>query len=843
MLKGTTKLFYLASLGLVLLIAFILVSSCGGGGGGGRILPGLSPNQTQTGGGDNGTNNPPSSPTGDEGTPSENLTPPDVAKNAGEVGGLVIDAEGKPIDDLELYLNSTDNFVGSTDEEGKFLINVGDAGTYEVILGVEGEDIASFSISYTGDSPLNTVLAPPVIRSTSQDPNRPSGRLVGRVTDLEGNPIANVKVLVFDRSGFFLLRRTGEQGFYEFEAIPAGEYFLIGFKRGYRTHVGQVVINAGETTEHSFRMARLDTGGVKGRVTDPEGNPIPEAHVFLLYRERFGDGRRPPAFHRFTNSDGFYAFENVPAGLADILAFKPGFEPADAEVEIPRNGWVIQDFVLFPHEPPPAFSSLSGKVFALGNDPSQPGEPIPGAVVKLMRPNGEGFETRTNEDGFYKFVEVPSGPWGFRVSAEGFKVIEGVLWLEPGENHRDFFLPPLTEHRFGRVEGVVLWGESEEPVPGAKVELYVPWEGGLKKIRVTETDGHGYYLFEEVPAGFVVLKAFKGNASGEAEAQVPPGETVRVPIRIFPHERFGAIQGYILIEKPDGSEWRVPGALVKLFHGDPSRSGEPLRVTESNEDGFYKFPELEPSRDVPYVIIAAKEIDGVLWAGVEDAIFLHPGEVKEVNIWLKPVPPPPPPPYYSSLTGFVYEAGEDSNGHGAPIPGALVQLRHKDLNRPLLVFETRTDERGFYKFVEIPSGPYVFRVSAEGYQTVEGDILLWPGENHRDFFLRADMPPHDFGVIYGTIWRLIEDKEEVVPGALVLLFHGEPGHDNPPIRETRSNEEGCYEFGELPPSGEIPYFVVAKKEFDNGLWIGSGHTFLAPGEEKQLDIRLWPMRR
>jgi len=826
----------------------MFVSSCGGGGGGGKILPSPSPNQTQTGGGDTGANNPaPPQDQGTPGTPREELTPPDVAKSVGEVGGVVLDAEGKPIDDLELYLNTTDNFVGSTDEEGKFLINVGDAGTYEVILGVEGEEIASFSIDYAGGSPLNTVLAPPVIRSASQDSSHPAGRLVGRVTDLEGNPIAGVKVLVFDRSGFFLLRRTDEQGFYEFESIPAGEYFLIGFKRGYRTHVGQVVINAGETTEHSFQMARLDTGGVKGRVTDPEGNPIAEAHVFLLYRDRFGDGRRPPAFHRFTNSDGFYAFENVPAGLADMLAFKPGFEPADAEVEVPRNGWAIQDFVLFPHEPPPpAFSSLSGKVFALGNDPTSPGDPIPGALVQLRRPNGEGFETHTNEDGFYEFVEVPSGPWGFRVSAEGFKVIEGDLWLEPGENHKDFFLPPLEQHEFGRVEGVVLWGESDDPVPGAEVELYVPGDNGLKKIGETHSDEQGYYVFEEVPAGLVVLKAFKENASGEAEAQVPPGETVRVPIRIFPHEGFATIQGFILIEKGDGTEVHIPGALVKLFHGDPSDSSEPLRVTESNEDGFYKFPELEPSGDVPYVVIAEKEIEGVLWRGGEDGIFLAPGEVKEVNIWLKPVPPPPPPPpppAPSSLSGHVFVLGNDPSNPGDPIPGALIQLKgeQREMNVPPPYFETRTDEEGFYKFVEIPSGAYFFRVSAEGYQAVEGQLFLEPGENFKDFYLRPAEPPHDFGAIYGTIWRVIENHEEVVPGALVLLFNGEPGPDNPPIRETHSNEEGCYEFGELPPSGDVPYFVVANKQFDSGLWMGhSDPIWLEAGGEVRVDVQLFP---
>ncbi len=840
MSKVIRKVYLLSALFFALVLLVLTPMSCGGGGGGGlKITPTPNTGTNQPGSSNDNITRP------DENNGELTVNAPEVAKTAGEVGGVVLDAEGNAIDDLELYLDSVNNFVGSTDEEGKFLISGVDTGTHEVIIGLEGEDVAKFSVNYTGSAPLNTVLAPSNVRVTSQEGQ--AGRLVGRVTDLEDNPIAGVKVLVFDRSGFFLLRRTGELGFYEFEAIPAGNYFLIGFKRGYRTHVGQVSIEAGKTTEYNFQMARLNTGGVRGIVTDSERHPIAEAHVFLLYRERHSDASRPPAFHTMTNGDGFYAFEGVPAGPADMLVFKPEYLPADAEVVIPPNEMIVKNFVLFPHEPPPPrFSSLSGKVFAYGNDASSPGEPIPGARIQLRRPDVE-FEAFTDQEGFYHFVEIPSGGYGFRVSAEGFQTVEGEIFLEPGENHRDFFLRRNEQHEWGRIEGVVFWGESDDPVAGALVELWRQnSDGTMQKTRTTQTNEHGAFVFEEVAPGLVVLKAFKEDATGAVEAQVPPGETVRVNIRIFRENHFGMIKGTVFAGEPNGGGQGVPvpGAVVKLFRGEADPNRPPIRVTETDGNGYYQFGELEPSGDFPYWIIAEKVIEDQHWRGAVDGINLGSGEVKIVDIFMHSVDGPPPPEY-GAIGGVIWREIE---GREEFVVGALVLLfrgEPGENNPPIR--ETRSGDQGWYHFGDVPpSGDLPYFVVAKK----EFDSGWWFG--HSDgFFLRAGeekrvdvrlYPPEpnpENGKVCGSVWRIFENGEEVLPNALVLLYKGDPSRGEV-IRETRTGEDGWYTFEDVPPSGDVPYVVVAKWwDHEERLWKGMEDFHLAPGEEREVHIQVF----
>jgi len=173
--------------------------------------------------------------------------------------------------------------------------------------------------------------------------------------------------------------------------------------------------------------------------------------------------------------------------------------------------------------------------------------------------------------------------------------------------------------------------------------------------------------------------------------------------------------------------------------------------------------------------------------------------------------------------------------HGEPGPN----------NPPLR--ETRTNDDGRYAFPELPpSGEMPYFVAAEKRF---GDMLwrgienfhLGPGENKEvNIQLHPQGPPPEFGSVEGTVWRVIEGNEEVVPGALVLLFHGEPGPNNPPLRETRTNDDGRYCFVEVPPSGPVPYFLIAKKRYGNILWQGLEDFHLAPGENKEVNIQIFP---
>jgi hypothetical protein len=818
---------------------FLLLAACGGGGASGPS--GFTP--LLNAGGDQ-ESIPPAE--GEEALEAVDVEPPQVAEGAGEIGGIVADYVGMPIPDLEIYLNSTGNVVSSTDDSGEFLASGVASGDHNLAIGIEGIEVASFDISYDEALPLNVALSPGGARTVSEYAD--FGALWGIVTDLEGAPVEDVKVLVFNSDGFFLFTLTGPEGGYEFARIPVGEYRLLGFKRGYRTYVGEVAIHAGETTRHDFVMRGYEIGRVIGTVYDEEGNTLPRTHVFLLYREREDDDRNPPAFHTMTGAEGHYAFNDVPAGGADMLAYKPGYQPADAEVVVPPLGFIVQDFVLHgyppPPPPPPDYAILTGHVHS-GED-----HPIGGALVELIH-GDDYFATESNDDGFYRFEELPVGEYIFEVSAEGYESIRGELRLLPGHNIRHFYLPPLHPP-MGCVFGMVwrMFEGEEEPVPGASMLLFhgEPGENN-PPIREGHSNEDGRYCFEELPPSgdlpyVVYARKWFGEVKweGARDFHLAPGEEKQVCVQIFPPEpppQFGNVHG-IVWRMIEGHDEHVPGALVLLFHGEPCEQNPPIRETHSNDNGFYGFPELPPSGDKPYFVVAKKEYGDGIWQGMKH-FFLQSGENKEVHVQIFP---PEPPPDFGAIFGKIWretEGGEEYVG------GALVLLFHGEPgegNTPIR--ETHSNDNGDYCFEEVPpSGEVPYFLIAKkwyGEDLWVGDAhtSLAPGEEKR-ICIRLYPPwPGEYGSVRGYVWRMIEENEEHVPGALVLLFHGEPSPENRPIGETHSNDNGAYFFEELPPSGEVPYFVVAKKEFDNGLWQGWKNFHLAPNEDKVVHIQIFP---
>ncbi len=814
---------------LVLLLGLLMVlfTACGGGGGGSRTP--LVPTNPNAG---NNNQQPPLTF-----EPTE-VSVPQVAESTGEVGGIVADFHGVPVPDLEVYLNSSTNVVSSTDAAGKFLASGVTSGDHTISIGVEGIQVASYQVTYDAALPMNVAISPIGLRTTSSEGE--FGRLKGHAFDGSGRGLSGVRVLVFNNEQFFMFKETNGEGYYDFERLPLGNYGIIGFKRGYRTHVGSVHISAGEPTIYDFTMQGTPVGRVIGVVRDNEQRPLPRSHVFLLYRDR-EDGREPPSFHALTNAQGEYAFESVPAGAADMLAFRPEFQPADAAVVVPPQGQIVQNFILHriapPPPPPPDFGRLSGKVY------NGERHPIAGALIVLERPDLR-FTAETNGEGFYQIVELPIGPYAFVVSADGYEPVRGQLAILPGQNVKDFFLcmPPPPK---GNIEGTVFWGETEDFVAGALVELWLLKDDGtIQKVREMESRVNGRFAFLEVPAGHGVVKAFKGDAAGAAEFQLPPGESIDLKVRIFPRQQewTGKIAGRTRIHDPNNPDGfiLVPGTEVKLFRGEPNPQNPPIAVTTSNEDAYYKFLNLPPTGDGPdYWIVGQKQIENGLVRG-SNHTRLGENETVELHITMELLPPP--------TTGKIH--GSIKNGSANPpvkVAGASVKLFHGEPgpnNPPIRT--TTSGENGYYAFPELPpSGELKYFVCAS--KLIEGveyfgivNVALAQGETKIVDVLIFPPSPPATAKIHGHIAIGNTDPPVKVIGASVKLFHGEPGPNNPPIRTTSSGENGYYAFPELLPSGDKPYFVFASKVIEGIEHTGLAQVFLAQGETKVVNVLIFP---
>ncbi|HDY64609.1 MAG TPA: carboxypeptidase regulatory-like domain-containing protein, partial [Phycisphaerae bacterium] len=153
---------------------------------------------------------------------------------------------------------------------------------------------------------------------------RPSATLAGRVTDLDGKPVPNARLMVMlrsrmwgspIRSGGYLI--TDSQGRYEIKAIPPTQKYSVtaeadGFgKMELQTELDEEEIGRVELENLVLAPANLSISGV---VVDDEDKPVAGAHVGT-----YGD--RQPHQNTITDKEGKFVFKQVVADEFRVSAY------------------------------------------------------------------------------------------------------------------------------------------------------------------------------------------------------------------------------------------------------------------------------------------------------------------------------------------------------------------------------------------------------------------------------------------------------------------------------------------------------------------------------------------
>jgi hypothetical protein len=326
------------------------------------------------------------------------------------------------------------DFSGLVTQANEFTVSTQVLSGGFVITGPNGQLIAS--------SPSGPANSTAQVASTAV--------IRGRITGTGGLPLAHASVTAQVRldlgAGRFRTEprstTTADDGQYEFNSLPAGQYRLAASKLGYTTlQYGQ---RAGDSDGSTVDVGdaqvrtRIDIGlprnsNVMGRVVDEFGDPVENAAV-TLSQIKYQAGRRrlvsvSGMSGRATDDLGRYRIYAVPPGeyvvnasVGQVVAFQPSsglsgyaptyfpstINPREAQlVSVPRSQDVTGiDFVLVPTPT----ATIFGK--KIGSD----GQPFGGSLTLTPSQRSGGIVTpptgaRIYDDGRFEFPNVAPGDY------------------------------------------------------------------------------------------------------------------------------------------------------------------------------------------------------------------------------------------------------------------------------------------------------------------------------------------------------------------------------------------------------------------------------------------------
>jgi beta-lactamase regulating signal transducer with metallopeptidase domain len=612
-------------------------------------------------------------------------------------GRLLESESGKPIPRGQLYLDQ--GLVLTADADGRFEVGGLPRTNHEAFVVAPGRTRVRVLFDTTGRA--DSELEVPVPRAV--------GKIVGRVTDLDGNPIPGAYVGRHTSGSFFSINALfvacdAEGRFAYDDAVPAGQPTWLGAAAPdyvEEERQGIIVPADGRSLELNFRLRpKPGTPGkkpapdeekrrtVSGVVREPFGKPAEGVLVRWGYQSFIG------AIETRTDAQGRFRL-TVP-DKADMLAVLPrDFVPDFPAVE--AGGDKTVNVTLQPGD------AVRGQVR------DDTGKPIPGVTVTPVTGSPEAgvgnpfwlseASVRTDAEGKYHVKGLPNG-----ARLDFLKA--GLSFVRNYQPDFTAASNDVTMLYGGAVKGRVV-DRDGKPIRNFRVLVNFPRErqagdqtegffAGYSGMGVRFTSPDGSFVLTGVGAGSVYRIAVLADGHGEAVddrvTAVPVNRLAATPattLKAGPPVSLGV--------RAEAAGKPVAGALVTLVNGQPGldrmflwgyhdASWQNMSRGRTGADGWAKFPALSFGDATVLVRIPGYARQRLGWRNNE----------KELTF---------------KLEREAVIAGEVSDAAGSPVKEFHVRLTNGD-GGDQITASVQADDKGRFRVGELPAGEWSVTINA-----------------------------------------------------------------------------------------------------------------------------------
>jgi len=291
--------------------------------------------------------------------------------------------------------------------DGSYNLTV-DPGTYEVFV-IKSNGTIFYFYNENGTPTQNEfgatlrTVSNATVANTNINITECDKTLVGKVTKENGDPVANVLIVVFNATKK-VMGITGEDGEYSVGGLCNGMLYTVEMKTltgGYA--VQSDAITAGSDATKDFE---IDTGSViSGTVTEKDSNPVKAAAGAMLYLKDKVTGALVGGRIYFSAADGKYEIRDIKEGEYVLEVTHPDYE--NASVDIVINTDLTQDIAL-----------QKGAYFHGTVTNSSTAKVLDGATIIVTRTGATPIYTVTGTHGKYKVYGLDATKTDYTIFAQ-----------------------------------------------------------------------------------------------------------------------------------------------------------------------------------------------------------------------------------------------------------------------------------------------------------------------------------------------------------------------------------------------------------------------------------------